>query len=262
MTALPARNILDGSAAPLTSEMKTAMGSLRDYLAGLLGASGDSVTSFKNKIINGLFLINQRGVSGTVVLAPGAYGHDRWKAGSSGCTYTFSVVNNVVVLTITSGSLMQVIEGINLQSGTYVLSWDGTSKGRIDSCDQGDSGITGVAVGGTNQAVEFGLGTLSKVQYEPGTSRTPLEVRLYPLELMACQRYYEVGKSSFECALSAGGYRQCREKYRVEKRVAVTPTILSSNFSPTVDDGTTSSFRAYNSTGNGFELTWAAYAEI
>jgi hypothetical protein len=39
-TALPARNIFDGTANPITSTMKTAMGSLRDYLAGLLGTTG------------------------------------------------------------------------------------------------------------------------------------------------------------------------------------------------------------------------------
>jgi hypothetical protein len=32
-TALPARNILDGSAAPITSSMKATMGQLRDYIA-------------------------------------------------------------------------------------------------------------------------------------------------------------------------------------------------------------------------------------
>ena len=43
-TPLPAKNILDGSAvpAPVTSAMKTAMGNLRDFLAGLLGTTGDA----------------------------------------------------------------------------------------------------------------------------------------------------------------------------------------------------------------------------
>lgn len=39
-TPLPARNILDGSAAPFTSDMKIAMGSLYDFLASLLGTTG------------------------------------------------------------------------------------------------------------------------------------------------------------------------------------------------------------------------------
>ena len=40
MTALPARNILDGSATPLTADMKVAQGALRDFLADLLGTTG------------------------------------------------------------------------------------------------------------------------------------------------------------------------------------------------------------------------------
>lgn len=44
-TALPARNILDGSALPVTSQMKTALGSVRDYLAEQLGASGGAAVA-------------------------------------------------------------------------------------------------------------------------------------------------------------------------------------------------------------------------
>ena len=47
-----------------------------------------------NRIINGNFAINQRllcfghGASANPTVANG-YGHDRWKAGVGGCTYTF-----------------------------------------------------------------------------------------------------------------------------------------------------------------------------
>lgn len=40
MTALPAKSTFDGTATPTTSTFKTAMGNLRDYLAGLFGATG------------------------------------------------------------------------------------------------------------------------------------------------------------------------------------------------------------------------------
>jgi hypothetical protein len=39
-TPLPARNIFDGTALPVTSTMKTSMGQLRDYLNDLLGSTG------------------------------------------------------------------------------------------------------------------------------------------------------------------------------------------------------------------------------
>lgn len=142
-----------------------------------------------NAIINGNFQVNQRGVSGTVTLAAGAYGHDRWKAGASGCTYTFATVNNVTTLTISSGSLIQVIEGLNLYSGTYALSWSGTAQGKIGAGSYSGSGVTGSVTGGTNLNIEFGTGTLSLVQFEPGTEATPFERRDYGRELMMCQRY-------------------------------------------------------------------------
>ena len=179
----------------------------------------------KNKVINGNFSINQRSVSGTVTLAAGAYGHDRWKAGSSGCTYNFSTTENVTTLTITAGTLVQVIEGLNLQSGTHILTWIGTAQGRIDSGAYGASGITGTAVGGTNQSIEFSTGTVSKVQYEEGTIATPFEHRPIGLELELCQRYGEsVGVLIFHGYGASGNIFNARKPFKVTKRVAPTLT--------------------------------------
>lgn len=152
--------------------------------------NGGQLAGLRNKIINGNFSINQRAVSGTVVLAAGAYGHDRWKAGASGCTYTFATSNNVTTLTISAGSLQQVIEGANLQSGTHTLSWSGTAQGKIGAGSYSATGVTGSATGGTNLTIEFNTGTLSLIRLEPGSTSTPFEFLPVGLELALCQRYY------------------------------------------------------------------------
>jgi hypothetical protein len=145
---------------------------------------------FKNRLINAQGLINQRGVSGTVTLTAGQYGHDRFKAGSSGCTYTFSTSNNVTTFTISAGSLIQVIEGLNLESGSHILSWTGTAQGRVAGGTYGATGVTATVVGGTNTTVEFNTGTLSLPQLEKGSTATSFDYRPYGTELALCQRYF------------------------------------------------------------------------
>jgi hypothetical protein len=159
-------------------------------LDGTNGVSTPNTFAFKNRLINSQLLINQRSVSGTVSLAAGAYGHDRFKAGASGCTYTFATSNNVTTLTISAGSLQQVVEGLNLESGTYTLSWTGTAQGKIGAGSYGASGITGSITGGTNTTIEFNTGTLSLPQLEKGSSATSFDYRPYGTELALCQRYY------------------------------------------------------------------------
>ena len=146
---------------------------------------------FKNRLINAQLNINQRAVSGTVTLAAGAYGHDRFKGGASGCTYTFSTSNNVTTLTISAGSLIQVVEGLNLESGTYTLSWTGTVQGKIGAGSFSATGVTGSITGGTNTNIEFNTGTLSLPQLEKGSIATSFDYRPYGTELLLCQRYYE-----------------------------------------------------------------------
>lgn len=152
----------------------------------------DAVTEFgrhKNKIRNGNFSVNQRAVSGVVTLSAGAYGHDGWKAGSSGCTYTFATSGNVTTITILAGSLLQVIEGGFLFTATHCLSWSGTAQGKIGTGNYSVSGVTGSATGGTNLTIEFNAGTLSKVQFEEGIAATQYEVRRPDEELDFNQFY-------------------------------------------------------------------------
>lgn len=147
----------------------------------------------KNRIIDGGFIINQRGYVSNTALSSGVYAHDRWKAGSGGCTYTFTQAAAGVntTITITSGTLVQVIEGCNLpEGGTYVLSWTGTAQGRLNGGSYGASGITITGwTAGTNLNVEFNTGTLGNVQLEKGSTATSFDYRPYGTELALCQRY-------------------------------------------------------------------------
>ena len=146
----------------------------------------------KNLLINYTFNENQRAKSGTVVLAANEYGHDRMRAGSGGCTYTFAKSGNYTVITITAGTLQQVVEGDAVFGGNHVLSWGGTAQGRINA---GSYGTTGAVIeslaAGTNATVEFNTGTLWLPQLEKGSIWTDTQYVSPAENLAACQPYYQ-----------------------------------------------------------------------
>ena len=148
-------------------------------------------TSFKNKLINGNFSINQEVVSGAVILASGEYGHDMFKAGAGGCTYDFATLENVTTITISTGSLLQIIKGCNLQSGVYTLSWIGTVQGKINTGAYSASGVKDTIVGGVDTTIEFNIGTLSKPQFELSTVPTVFEEIPKVEDLQRCQYYFK-----------------------------------------------------------------------
>ncbi len=90
--ALPARNILDGTALPSTSTMKTALGQLRDYLAETLGPTGGVFSAgLKNRFINGAMKIDVRNAGAAQTITAGAalaYCVDRWYAYCTGANVT------------------------------------------------------------------------------------------------------------------------------------------------------------------------------
>jgi hypothetical protein len=194
-----------------------------------------------------------------VTLAAGAYGHDRWKGGASGCTYTFATVENVTTLTISAGSLIQVVEGLNLQSGTYTLSFSGTAQGKINGGAYSASGVTGTATGGTNMTIEFNTGTLSLVQLEKGSTATAFDYRPYGTELALCQRYLpatfnRVGNDSIavvQCISSTIGLATI--SWNVTPRVNPTGITTSAAAGFYVTNVTANA--AFNASALAFELT-------
>ena len=90
--ALPARNILDGTALPSTSTMKTALGQLRDYLAETLGPTGGVFTAgLRNRFINGGMAIDQLNAGAAQTFTAGAalaYCVDQWYGYCTGANVT------------------------------------------------------------------------------------------------------------------------------------------------------------------------------
>lgn len=213
-------------------------------IGGITTQNGGQLAGLRNRIINGQFAINQRAVSGTVTLTAGSYGHDRFKAGASGCTYTFASSQNGNVITISAGTLQQVIEGANLEGGVFVLSWFGTATARIDSGSYSASGVTGTAVAGTNQTVEFGTGTVGRVQYELGTVSTTFEQRPIGMETGLCQRYYQYIGIGGTSQNYAGSGQQTRYTATPPVQCRATPTIaVASNL--VVGNVSSTSYTAY-----------------
>lgn len=222
-----------------------------------------SVLSNRNRLINGNFAINQRAVASGVTLAAGAYGHDRWKAGASGCTYTYTASGNDTVITITAGSLMQVIEDKNVEGGVYAVQNVGTAQARIAVNGATTSGAYAAATATTpllsasataNQTitVEFTTGTVSKVQLEPGTVATPFERRPYSVEMGLCRRYARTDQVGCVGQVTSGspmgGYTSFDQSMRASPTVTWVASALAVAFPATTltfDNQSAAGFRHY-----------------
>jgi hypothetical protein len=155
----------------------------------------------RNAIINGNPIINQRGyVSGTATSGANQYTLDRWRVVTSGQSITFTDSANVRTVTAPAGGCEQVVEGLNLITGTYTLNWTGTATATVAGNAVAKGGNVSIT-GGTDTTVRFSSGTFSLVQFEPGTVATPFERRSYGQELALCQRYYQ---KSYETGTAPG----------------------------------------------------------
>jgi hypothetical protein len=221
-TMTGAMTLAANPAAPLQPATK-------QYVDALPAAMGD------NRIINGNFGVNQRvQVSGTA-LAAAAYGHDRWKAGAGGCTYTFTAAVPDTTITITAGTLTQIIEAGMIEGGVYTLSWTGTAQARVyqgapSGAYAASPVITASLPAGTNTVVEFNTGSLVKVKLESGSVATPFNRQSLAKSLADCQRYFINSISpQFQVYATAGQTINTTIVFPVTMRA--TPTIAFSGTS-------------------------------
>ena len=204
--------------------------------------------TFRNKIINGNLksarVINQRGA--TSITGATGYTYDRWYY-DGGSNY-----------------LYQGIEDLNVNNGTYVISWVGsdiTVEYLLSTDTTANNGWDGagtfqtVANGGTftvNESPEHGkhlwirfsgtLSNLDKVMVEEGTVPTPFEYRPYGMELSLCKRYAQkMGVVIMTKMRELDRYRTAHYTFPVEMRGTPTVPPLSTNDSLSVSVGSLTS---------------------
>jgi len=236
--------------------------------------------TFRNKIINGNLksarVINQRGASSIAPEGATGYTYDRWYY-DDGSNY-----------------LYQGIEDLNVNNGTYVISWVGsdiTAQYLLSTDTTANNGWDGagtfqtVANGGTftvNESPEHGkhlwirfsgtLSNLDKVMVEEGTVPTPFEHRPYGLELSLCQRYFYkhlTQEWGYQIVSLGTSYTRTRVDFKVTMRSTPTVTNLVYN---AATGGVGIQFQSINSVtlyanspsgGNGqFASNWSANAEL
>jgi hypothetical protein len=105
---------------------------------------------------------------------------------------------------------------------------------------------------------------LTGIQLEVGQNPTEFEHEPFERTLAKCQRYFEPGEASFQCALSASNFRTTRCEFAVSKRAVASVTLSNSSGSPSVDasQATVGSFQIYNTSGNNFQTDWVCETEL
>ena len=285
MTAPPARNDVGGSGNPSRATAKAAFTALYDYVVERLGGTaatatsgeqntacaalgavrktGDTMTGnltvpslnggqlagLRNLLINGNFAINQRAyVSGAAVGSANTYTLDRWRVVTSGQSLVFSASGNGNQITAPAGGVEQVIEGLSIAGGSYVLNWTGTATATVGGTARTKGGVFTLTAG-ANVTVRFTGGTVSVAQLEPGTIATPFEQRPYGMELILCQRYtVKLLGSVAGVASAVSQFSSCTIGLQMRAAPSITnlANIATSNISGVVYE---------NLSANGFRYT-------
>lgn len=229
VTGLQGRQVA-ATPAPTNNQALTWNGSAWVPAGPFLTAAGAPYIA-QNYVDNSGFIINQRAYASGSALAAGAYGLDRWKAGASGCTLTFTYSPASTLVTIAAGTLQQVVEGINFFNTQYTLSWLGSATGRVGTGAYVASPITFTGAANTNTTIEFQGGTLGQVQLQVGTQATQWQPNTFQVELARCQRFYSTDQAYCVGNAPGGGTAiGATFKFSVPMRTSPTVTPVSSNW--------------------------------
>jgi len=200
-----------------------------------------------NLIDNSNFAINQKGVSGTVTLAAGVSGHDRWCGGAAGCTYTFATSGGITTITISAGSLVQVIDGLDLETGTYTVAHSGTAQIRVYSGTYAAGPIAVSATGGTKLSIEFGTGTVKQVCMVRGTTPGVWTQKAIADEFVRCARSLYVATTR-PLGLTLSSNYLYNGVVQFPTRMRAIPTMSGASFQ--VGGGSSGTVELINSSGS------------
>ncbi|WP_112663094.1 DUF2793 domain-containing protein [Microvirga flavescens] len=162
-----------------------------------------------NLLMNGNFLVNQRGFLGGV-LSAGSFGFDRWKGGAGGCTLVRDAAGKVTL----TGSLEQgidvalaasLIEAVTFAGQTMTLSVEepssplafslGSKSATIPAGSGRRSATVTLGAGDTgNIVLKLSPGStcsFKRIKLEIGAVATPWIAEQYDVEEYRCRRYYQ-----------------------------------------------------------------------
>jgi hypothetical protein len=202
-----------------------------DLLYAVVGGASRKVPAAalagRNRIINGQGRVNQRGyVTGTATTGANEYTLDRWRVVTSGQSLTFTGSAAVRTMTAPAGGCEQVIEGANIEGGTYIINWTGTATCQVDGVSRA-KGATFTLTVNTNATVRFTGGTFTDVQLELGTTATVFERLPLSDEQLRCQRYFyaaSVGSSAARLYADAGTANWLARRMTFPVPMRITPT--------------------------------------
>lgn len=235
-----------------------------------LAFDGGSLSGLRNLLINANPLINQRGyVSGTATTGANQYTLDRWRVVTNGQSLAFSSSGGFVTCTAPAGGVEQVIEGSNNQGGVHTLSWGGTATATVNGNAVSNGGQINLT-GGTDVTVRFSNGTFATPQLEQGPIETWPELRPVGLELMLCQRYYEVGKLyggayHYTATVNANDYFDITYSFKQTKRITPVMTVTNlgtGSISNTMIDVESVSYRKTGAFNEPLNIRFTASAEF